>query len=429
MAQGDSPSGPTRDDPKKASISRRALLAGAAGAAGAALVGNPPASAEAPVAQTPQQSTGDPSKVFGRPASQVGRRAEFEHPTRFVSTSPGGVSRTPLQDLDGVITPSDLHYERHHAGVPRIDPATYALLIHGMVERPMMFTLEDLKRFPSRSRFYFLECSGNGGAGFSLTPRPERSPQQIDGLVSTSEWIGVPLATLFRECGASPDATWFLAEGMDAALMTRSIPVEKAWDDAMIAYGQNGEAIRPEQGYPARLFLPGWEGNASVKWIRRIELSDRPFMTRDETSKYSDPLSDDTARIFSFEMDAKSIITKPSYPARLATTGWHEITGVAWSGRGKITVVDVSVDDGRTWAPAELDEPVLSKCQTRFRYLWNRTADDAVIMSRATDDTGYVQPFVQQLRDARGVGTRYHYNSIRAWTVRADGTVVFGRAG
>jgi sulfane dehydrogenase subunit SoxC len=429
MAKRDKPANHAPDDGEKASISRRALLAGAAGAAGAALVGNPPAAAEAPVARAPQQASGDPSKVLGRPASEVGQRAEFERPTRFVSTSPGGVSRTPLQDLDGIITPSDLHYERHHAGVPRIDPATYSLLIHGMVERPMMFTLEELKRFPSRSRLYFLECSGNGGGGFSLTPRPERSPQQIDGLVSTSEWIGVPLATLFRECGASPDATWFLAEGMDAALMTRSIPVEKAWDDAMIVYGQNGEAIRPEQGYPARLFLPGWEGNACVKWIRRIELSDRPFMTRDETSKYSDPLSDDTARIFSFEMDAKSIITNPSYPARLAATGWHEITGVAWSGRGKITGVDVSVDDGRTWATAELDEPVLSKCQTRFRYLWNRTADDAVIMSRATDDTGYVQPFVQQLRDARGVGTRYHYNSIRAWTVRANGTVVFGRAG
>lgn len=430
MTQGNNTAAPSTDDSTKSTISRRALLAGAAGAAGAAFIAGPSASAASPEATgAPRQVQGDPTNVLGRPASDVGRRAEFEHPTRMVSASPGGVSRTPLQDLDGIITPSDLHFERHHAGVPRIDPATYSLLIHGMVERPMMFTLDDLKRFPSQSRIYFLECSGNGGGGFSLTPRPERTPQQIDGLVSTSEWIGVPLATLFRECGVGPDATWFLAEGMDAALMTRSIPVEKALDDALIAYGQNGEAIRPEQGYPARLFLPGWEGNTCVKWIRRIELSDRPFMTRDETSKYTDPLADGTARMFSFEIDAKSIITYPAHPVRLTAPGWHEITGVAWSGRGKVTRVDVSVDDGRTWAPAELAEPVLSKCQTRFRYLWNRTAEDAVIMSRATDDTGYVQPFVQQLRDARGIGTRYHYNSIRAWTVRANGTVVFGRGG
>ena len=252
------------------------------------------------------------------------------------------------------------------------------------------------------------------------------TPQQVDGLLSTSEWTGVPLAVLFREVGVHENATWFLAEGMDASVMTRSIPTSKAWDDAMIAYGQNGEAIRPEQGYPARLMLPGWEGNACVKWIRRIELSDRPFMTRWETSKYSDPLADDTARMFSFEMDAKSLITYPAYPAVLNGTGWHEITGVAWSGRGSITRVEISTDGGREWNLAELQAPVLPKCTTRFRKLWNWDGEPTAIMSRAVDDTGYVQPSVQAMREARGIGTRYHYNSIRVWNVGPDGAVTFG---
>src|SRR5207245_1480197 len=193
-------------------------------------------------------------------------------------------------------------------------------------------------------------------------------PQLSDGLTSSSEWSGVPLALLFREVGVKPGAKWFLAEGEDAAVMSRSIPMEKAWDDALIAYGQNGEALRPEQGYPARLFLPGWEGNANVKWIRRIEIADRPFMTREETSKYTDPLGDGTARMFSFVMDAKSIITFPAYPVILHDRGWWEISGIAWSGRGRITRVDVSTDGGKQWEPAELQQPVLPKCHARFRY-------------------------------------------------------------
>ncbi len=412
-------------------ISRRALLAGAAGAAGALVLhrGADATAAPPPPARPLRQQAADTTRVVGRPASAVGQRSSFERPERLVTSSPGGVSRTPLQDLNGIITPSDLHFERHHAGVPDIDPQGYSLLIHGMVERPMMFTLDDLKRFPSSTRIYFLECSGNGSAGFYGAPRPTTTPQQVDGLVSTSEWTGVPLATLFLEVGVRDDATWFLAEGMDASVMTRSVPTEKAWDDAMIAYGQNGEAIRPEQGYPARLLLPGWEGNANVKWIRRIELSNRPFMTRWETSKYSDPLADGTARLFSFEMDAKSIITSPAYPATLSGRGWHDIAGVAWSGRGKIVRVDVSTDDGRSWDAAELQEPILPKCHTRFTYPWNWTGDRAVLMSRAVDETGYVQPLAEQLREARGPGTRYHWNHIRAWTVKRDGAVVFGREG
>jgi sulfane dehydrogenase subunit SoxC len=248
----------------------------------------------------------------------------------------------------------------------------------------------------------------------------------VDGLTSTSEWTGVPLATLFREVGLKPGATWFLAEGMDAAVMTRSIPVEKAWDDAMIAYAQNGEALRPEQGYPARLLLPGWEGNAQVKWIRRLKLADQPFMTRQETARYTDPLPDCTARMFSFEMDAKSTLTFPTPPVTLPAKGFWEITGLAWSGRGRITRVDVSTDGGRSWAPAALQEPVLPKCHTRFRFPWRWSGGEALLMSRATDETGYVQPTLAQLRAVRGAGTQYHYNNVRAWRVEADGRVFFG---
>jgi sulfane dehydrogenase subunit SoxC len=333
-------------------------------------------------------------------------------------------SRTPLQDLEGIVTPADLHFERHHAGVPQIDPGRYRLLIHGMVERPTVYTLADLTRLPQVSRLCFIECSGNGGSAYR-EPRPDQTPQVIDGLTSTSEWIGVPLATLFREVGVRSGATWFLAEAMDGAVMTRSIPVTKGWDDALIAYGQNGEPLRPEQGYPARLLLPGWEGNASVKWLRRIELSDRPFMTREETSKYTDPLPDCTARLFSFEMDAKSIITFPAYPERI-TPGWWEITGLAWSGRGLVERVDVSADGGATWRAARLQEPILPKCHVRFRFGWNWNGAEALLMSRAVDETGYVQPTLEQLRAVRGPGTHYHFNNIRAWKVSRDGSVTFG---
>src|SRR5881398_1906168 len=394
-----------------APISRRALLAGATGALGAHALR---------VTKLAQ----DPTKVPGSAVTPLGERSPFERPRRIPLGNGQGISYTPLQDCCGIVTPADLHFERHHAGVPAIDPQRYKLLIHGMVERPTVFDLEALKRFPSVSRLCFLECSGNGAAGYGRS-RPDLSPQLVDGLTSTSEWTGVPLATLFREVGVKPGATWFLAEGQDAAVMARSIPVEQAWDDAMIAYGQNGEALRPEQGYPARLLLPGWEGNANVKWIRRIELADRPFMTRVETSKYTDPLPDGTARQFSFVMDAKSIITVPAYPVTLGDRGWWQITGIAWSGRGRITRVDVSTDGGQRWAPAELEQPVLAKCHTRFRHLWNWDGTEATFSSRAVDQTGYVQPTLEQLRKARGLGTHYHFNHIRAWRVRRDGAVSF----
>jgi sulfane dehydrogenase subunit SoxC len=389
-------------------VTRREVLAGAAGVVALgknALGQSPPAPA-------------DPSKVRGKPSSVLGQRAATEKPQRIAR---GTSSQTPHQDLVGTITPSDLHFERHHGGVPTIDPKTYSLLIHGMVERPMMFTLADLKRFPATTRICFLECSGN----INRAAPPETTPQQLCGLTSQAEWTGVMLSTLFKEVGVKPGATWFLAEGTDAAMLTRSIPVEKAFDDAMIAYGQNGEAIRPEQGYPARLLLPGWEGNSNVKWLRRIELGDRPYMTREETSKYTDPLTNDTARMFSFVMDARSIITYPTFPVTVSK-GWLEINGIAWTGYGKITRVDISTDGGKTWSAARLQEPVLPKAHTRFRHLWNWDGSEAVIMSRAVDETGYVQPARAKLFAERGAGAaNYHLNPVTGWVVKPDGKVVY----
>ena len=239
-----------------------------------------------------------------------------------------------------MLTPSGLHFERHHGGVPQIDPERHHLLIHGMVDRPLKLSLDELRRFPAVSRICFLECAGN----LYWYGREDNTPGDICGMTSQSEWTGVLLSTIFREVGANPGATWFLAEGADAAVMTRSVPMNKGWDDAMIAYAQNGEAIRPEQGYPMRLLLPGWEGNASVKWLRRIEVSDAPFMTREE--RRAIPRSIPTAtRDVQLRDGARSIITFPAYPNHLEP-GWVEVRGLAWSGNGKIQRVDISTDSG-----------------------------------------------------------------------------------
>jgi sulfane dehydrogenase subunit SoxC len=399
---------------KEISRKRRRLLAGMAGGIGALGAGD----RRPPVPD-------DPTKLQGPPPTELGTRSPFESPRRLVQKNePSSSSRTPLQDLYGVVTPADLHFERHHGGVPRIDPDRYTLLIHGLVERPTIFTLSELKRFPSVSRLCFLECSGNGGEALR-NPKGALSPQDVDGLTSTSEWTGVSLALLFREVGALPEARWFLAEGSDAAVMTRSIPMGKAWSDALIVYAQNGEPLRPENGYPARLFLPGWEGNSNVKWIRRLELAEEPFFTREETSKYSDPLPGGKTRMFSFEMDAKSIITFPAYPATIPSPGWWEVTGIAWTGRGRITRVELSFDGGVHWTDAELQEPVLPICHTRFRKLWEWNGEEATLVSRATDETGYTQPTREAFLAARGEDTRYHFNHLRAWKVSRDGRVEF----
>jgi sulfane dehydrogenase subunit SoxC len=373
----------------------------------------------------------DPTKVPGTPLGEdggYGSRSEFETEVRWRYPTPTTISSwtmTPLDKSEGIVTPSGLHFERHHGGIPTIDPSRHWLMLHGMVDRPRKFSVADVKRFPSVSRLHFIECSGNG---LTEWRKPTlKTVQGTHGLLSTSEWTGVQFSTLAREVGLKDGAAWVLAEGADAAVMTRSIPLEKLLADAIIAYGQNGEAMRPEQGYPLRLILPGWEGNTHIKWLRRLEVSDKPFMTREETSKYTDLLGNGKARQFTFTMEAKSVITFPSGDMKLPGRGFYEITGLAWSGRGRIARLEVSVDGGRSWNLAALQEPALPICTTRFRFPWFWSGEPAILQSRATDETGYMQPTLKQLVDIRGLagpfGSVYHLNAIQSWAVATDGSV------
>ena len=410
-----------RDMSDETRVTRRALITGAAVAAGGVLLEKLPLGAQ--TAQ-PAAAQPDPSTVPGLGTTPTSARSPFETPARTPAGIITGPAYSPIHELTGTITPSDLVFERHHGGVAMIDPKKYKLLVHGLVDRAMVFTLDDLKQFPSVSRVHFLECSGNGRNAYRGAT-PELTPQMADGLTSNGEWTGVPLSLVLRESGVRKAATWFLGEGGDAAKLSRSIPIEKAWDDALLVYAFNGEALRPANGYPVRLFLPGYEANTCVKWLRRIKLVDQPNMSRDETAKYTDPLPNGTARQFSFVMDAKSVITRPTAPDRIKR-GWHEISGLAWSGRGKITRVDVSTDGGQSWSAAELQAPIFSKAHTRFRRMWEWTGRPAVLMSRAVDETSYVQPSRAAFVAARGPGTDFHFNHIRAWTVSRGGDVRFG---
>jgi sulfane dehydrogenase subunit SoxC len=410
------------------SISRREAIAGVAGAVTGAVLGAARPLAGQQAATAPLAIPPDPTRTPGMPSESLGGRSPFERPALAPVGVTTGSSLSPLQDIRGTITPADLHFQRHHNGIAMIDPQRWELVIHGLVDRPTVFTLRDLERLPSITRICVLECSGNGRTAYRA-PAPEMTPQQVDGLSSNSEWTGVPLRVLFAEVGVQPRASWILAEGGDAAVLSRSVPLEKGLDDAFIAYAQNGEALRPANGYPARLMLPGFEGNMCIKWIRRLELKDGATMTRDETAKYTDPLPNGTARQFSFVMDAKSIITSPARPMRVSAPGWWPVTGLAWSGRGVITRVDVSTDGGATWTRAMLQEPALAKAYTRFVHMWKWDGKPALLMSRAIDETGYVQPTIEAFRRARGPGTDYHYNHIRAWQVAEDGTVTFAGGG
>ncbi|MBV6431323.1 MAG: hypothetical protein IANPNBLG_01453 [Bryobacteraceae bacterium] len=360
----------------------------------------------------------------GRPLSGYGERSKYVKPVRTMrqtKTPQAGSSATPLADMYGIITPSALHYERHHAGVPDIDPERHTLLIHGLVERPLLLTMEDIRRLPSVSRIHFLECGGNSGGEWQEKTGPDA--QRSYGLASCSEWTGVPLRLALREAGVKPEAKWMIAEGADACRMQRSVPLTQDLDDALLAYGQNGEPLRPEQGFPLRLLTPGWEGNVQVKWLRRLFFTAAPHYTRDETSRYSDLMPDGKARIFTLMQEAKSLVTFPSGGRRLAGAGWYEITGLAWTGRGRITRVEVTLDGGNSWQDARLDEPVLRKAFTRFRLPWRWDGKDAVIASRATDESGYVQPMREQLIAVRGRNSGSHFNGVKMWRVQADGSV------
>lgn len=375
----------------------------------------------------------DPMRVPGILPRPYGERSPFETQQRVGGAGPGAPhgwganapnnfnSLTPLQDMHGIITPSALHFERHHNGVPAIDPARHRLVVHGLVKRPLIFTVKELERLPSTSRIAFLECSGNTWDGWREAQ--DVTVQDIYGLTSTSEWTGVRLSTLLEAVGVRGEAKWMLAEGSDAAGLDRSVPLtEDVLNEAMICYGQNGEALRPEQGYPLRLFLPGFEGNINVKWLRRLKLGSDPFMTRWETAKYTDLLSDGKAYQFTLVMEAKSVITSPSGQQQIQP-GFHKVSGLAWSGRGRVKSVDVSVDGGRTWRAAQLQEPVLSKCHTRFQFPWRWNGNEAILQSRCIDETGYTQPTREDLVKVRGTNSLYHYNAIQSWKVERDGRI------
>ncbi len=363
----------------------------------------------------------------GAPFSNYGEPSWYEKATiRWKmenSMAPGnGVSWTPIHDLEGTITPNGLHFERHHNGVPEIDPKRHQLLIHGLVKKPLIFSVDDLLRYPMCSMFCFIECGGNSNAGWRSKPIQTRAGY-FHGMASCSEWTGIPLSVLLEETGIKAAGKWLVSEGADAAAMNVSIPLEKALDDCIVALYQNGERIRPENGYPMRLLVPGWEGVLNVKWLRRMHVTNRPSMTRNETSKYTDLLPSGKARQFSFFMDAKSLITKPSPGYKMNGSGLYQITGLAWSGRGRISRVEISADGGNSWAEAQLQDPVLSKCFTRFRIPWQWQGKEAIIMSRAIDETGYQQPLRETLISQRGKHGYFHYNAIVCWKITADGEI------
>ncbi|MFT4720696.1 MAG: sulfane dehydrogenase subunit SoxC [Candidatus Azotimanducaceae bacterium] len=358
---------------------------------------------------------------YGQPSpfeANVQRRTvDWLTPGRVAS-----ISFTPLADLKGIITPSGLVFERYHAGVPEIDPDQHRLMIHGMVDRPITLTMSDLMRFPATSRIAFLECPANGGMEWRGAQM--NGVQFTHGMLACCEWTGVLLSTLLAEVGISKKASWILAEGADGASMSRSIPMDKALDDALIVYAQNGEALRPEQGYPVRLINPGWEGNTCIKWLRRLEVGDQPWYQREETSKYSDLMPDGNAREFTFVQECNSVITSPSPEKPLSGgKGKYWVEGLAWSGRGEIKGVDVSFDGGRTFRQAKFTSIVLPRALTRFGIELDWDGSPLLLQSRAIDETGYVQPTYQQLRDVRGSNSIYHKNAIHTWKVLPTGDV------
>jgi sulfane dehydrogenase subunit SoxC len=406
-------------------LDRRFFLTGGAAAIGDATLADKAGATDALPVEALQveswmKTPGAPFTPYGQPSKYASKVA------RAFASAPGttgtGTSRTPHHLLDGTITPNGLHFERHHSGIPDINPDAHRLLIHGLVKRPLVFTLDALMRYPMESRIAFIECAGNGAQLYQKDPLP-LGVQPLHGLMSCSEWTGVRLAMLLEDAGVEPAAQWILAEGADAAGMSRSVPLAKAMDDALIAIYQNGEPVRPSNGYPMRLLLPGYEGNMNVKWLRRIKLTEGPTMTKDETSKYTILLADGKSLQFCFAQEAKSVITRPSPGLTMNAPGLYEITGLAWSGYGRIAKVEVSADGGASWTQAALQEPVLPMAVTRFRSPWHWDGGPAVLQSRATDDSGYVQPSRSRLIADRGARGAYHFNGITSWAVAQSGEV------
>ena len=382
-------------------------------------------------AQTPTQA---PAQT---PAARLKETLAYGQPSRFDATVRRALGAgsaitdtaltTPLQDLDGIITPSGLHFLMDHVnGIPDIDPKQHKLLVHGFVARPLTFTLDELKRFPSVSKVYFLECNANS--------RPLRGPngdsvQLVHGRTSCSEWTGVLLSTLLKEVAPRDDAKWIVAEGGESNKYTMSIPLVKAMDDILVAYAQNGEPVRPHNGYPLRLVVPGWEAIRSVKWLTRISVVDSPAMSWHEAGNNADTAPGGRALGFRFELGPKSVITRPSGGQKLPGRGFYEITGLAWTGGGRVTRVDVSVDGGKTYKEAQLQDPVLPMAHTRFRFAWDWNGEEAILQSRCTDEKGEVQPTILEAAKVLGVTPDYfmqadHFNGIQPWKVNRDGSIV-----
>ncbi|WP_028030226.1 sulfite dehydrogenase [Gemmobacter nectariphilus] len=367
---------------------------------------------------------------FGDPVDAVpyGMPIRFEqHVVRrnveWLTESPvSSINFTPIHALEGTITPQGCAFERHHSGAIELSKADYRLMINGLVERPLVFTFEDLLRFPRTSVTAFCECAANGGMEWGGAQL--EGCQFTQGMIHNMEYVGVPLRVLLEEAGVKPEGKWLYAEGADASSNGRSMPMEKALDDVMLAFYANGEALRKEHGYPARLVVPGWEGNMWVKWVRRLGVYDRAVESREETSKYTDLMPDGRARKWTWVMDAKSVITSPSPQAPIRHgKGPLVITGLAWSGNGKITKVDVSMDGGRNWVEARITGEAKAKALTRFHLDIDWDGSELMLQSRATDETGYVQPTKDALRAIRGRNNVYHNNGIQTWWVRADGEV------
>jgi sulfane dehydrogenase subunit SoxC len=415
---------------------RRRFLKHGAALAGLAAGGIPFVNAQAPGSGPGEERLKD--------LHAYGERSHFEKAVRIGNNNFYGKGRkpdqpnytgprTPLQDSIGILTPASLHYMINHSyEPPDIDPRQHTLLIHGLVDRPLIFTMEDLRRLPSVTRVHFLECRANGDPSRPQRRAPTATVQYTHGLTSCSEWTGVPLSLLLKEAGVRKEASWLVAEGAEAGKHTKSIPIQKAMDDVLVAYGQNGEAVRPEQGYPLRLVVPGYEGINAVKWLRRIKMVDKPYMARNESTQYPELRPDGKARWFNSEMGPNSVITRPSGGHHLSGSGFYEISGLAWSGGGAIRRVEVTTDGGRTWKDAQLQEPVHRKAHTRFGFGWNWNGKEAVLQSRCTDERGEVQPTRFELSKLWGLPAGYfdsvgymfgHFNALQSWRVTRDGSV------
>lgn len=408
--------------------SRRSFLAAGAGVAASVLAKPALAGGGNPANQPPNVPEWTKSLGEGVAVRPYGKPSKFEKDVVrrdvewLTASRESSVSFTPLHELEGIITPNGLCFERHHGGIAEIDPADHRLMIHGLVERPLILTLEELKRYPRVNRIHFMECAAN--SGMEWRGAQLNGCQFTHGMIHCVQYTGVSLRTLLEEAGVKTNGKWLLVEGADAAAMDRSLPIEKALDDCIIAYKMNGEALYPEQGYPMRLVVPGWQGNLWVKWLRRIKVGDQPWHTREETSKYTDLMPNGKARRFTWAMDAKSVITSPSPQAPIRHgKGFTVISGLAWSGAGKVKRVDVSLDGGRNWWPARLDGPVLDKALARFYYEFEWNGEPLLLQSRVQDETGYVQPSKAELRKIRGVNSIYHNNGIQTWHVQANGEV------